>query len=179
MGIIRSGDSEYEWDESSIEEKTAKWEDSIREELKKDPAVFRWRGKFLTSEDTQIISASEQVQSVRELDLGDNQIGDPGLQALYGSQNLRNLDSLDLSVNFISDEGVREMAAADSFTLNNLKSLSLEDNSLTDASIAELVKSQCLAALESLNLGYNEAGAETAKALEEGGALKITCISHK
>ena len=147
MGIIRSGDSEYEWDETSIEEKTAKWEDLLREELKKDPAVFRWRGKFLTSEDAEIISRSEQVQPVRELDLGDNQIGDPGLRALCGSANLRNLESLNLSVNFISDEGVREMAAADSCTLNNLKSLSLEDNSLTDSAIAELVKSPCLAAL--------------------------------
>jgi len=167
MGIIRGGDAEYNEDGPTFAEKTAKLEGTIRSCLQDDSSVLKLTGKYLAIDEIQIISRSDQVKTVKVLDLSDNQVTDEGLKTLFESENLAALGELYLGVNYITDQGLLEMADSSTLALKNLRVLVLSDNKLTDASVSEFVKSQNFNKLEHLDVGWNEIGNGAAKALGE------------
>ncbi len=171
MGIIRGGDAEYSDDGPTFEEKAVKWEETIETCLKEDPSTLKLTGKYLSLDEVQIISRSDQVKAIKTLDLSDNQINDEGLKTLFESENLAGLEELHLGVNYITDQGLLDVAGAGGVALNNLKVLVLSDNKLTDASVSEMVKSNNFQKLEHLDVGWNEIGNGTVKALGETGQM--------
>ena len=84
------------------------------------------------------------------------------------------LEVLKLGVNFITDEGIKEWANSSNVTLKNIKSLSLSDNKLTDDSLVDFAKSSNFPQLESLDIGWMEAGNKTAIAI--GMSDTLPCL---
>ena len=158
MGIIRGGDAEYE--NTPLEEIAPRIEETIRQAV--HDTTLNLSGKFFSAAETAILARFEPVKTIKSLDLSDNRIGDPELKMLCESPFLQNLEELHLGVNFISDGGVAELTKS---CLKNLRVLSFNDNRLTDTAIAGLVKSPNLGNIETLILGWNQIGNETAKAL--------------
>ncbi|MFQ5451663.1 MAG: hypothetical protein ACE5E9_13630 [Nitrospinaceae bacterium] len=171
MGIIRGGDSEYEAQVPSFEQKTKKLEETIRSALQTDSTVLQLKGRYFATDEMTVISGSEQVRSVKSLDLSDNQINDEGLGILFESPNLAGLEELYLGINFVTDRGILGLAQSTRLAMTHLKVLSLSDNKLTDASLSELVRSPNFNCLEFLDIGWNEVGNGTAQALGETNTL--------
>ena len=167
MGIIRGGDSEYEEHEPSFEEKTAEWQKTLQPLLDEDPSALKLSGKYISSDDVKIICNYPGVKTVRVLDLADNQINDEALPVLFESDNLAQLEELYLGINFLIGGGLTEIACSSQIKLGSLKKLVISDNRLTDASVADFIRSKNFPNLESLDVGWNEVGNETAKALAD------------
>jgi len=165
MGIIRGGNAEYDESKPTLEELAPRIEEAITNELESDSTILKLSGKYYSTDEVTLLARSSQLQQVRVLDLGDNQIGDEALKILSESEQLLSLEKLILGVNFITDKGVKEWAGSSGTTLKNIKTLALSDNKLTDDSLIELVQSSNFSQLESLDIGWMEAGNETAKAL--------------
>ena len=165
MGIIRGGDAEYEEFEPSYEEKAEKLETTLNIMLEKNPKSINLSGKYIATDEVKIISNFSPLKSIRSLDLSDNQINDEALQHLFESEILSKLEELYLQVNFLTGKGLIEIARSEKIKLKSLRILVLSDNRLSDSSIAELLLSSHFAKLFALNIGWNEAGSETAKAL--------------
>ena len=87
------------------------------------------------------------------------------MQHLFESDILGGLEELYLQVNFLTGQGLNELVKSEKVKLKNLKVLVLSDNRLSDSSIAEMLLSSHFLNLESLDVGWNEAGNDTAKAL--------------
>ena len=165
MGIIRGGDSEYEEHEPSFEEKTAEWQKTLQPLLEEEPGTLKLSGRYISSDDVKIICNYPGIKTVRVLDLADNQVNDEALPVLFESENLAQLEELYLGINFLIGEGLTEIACSSQIKLGNLKKLVISDNRLTDASVADFIRSKNFPNLESLDVGWNEVGNETAKAL--------------
>jgi len=169
MGIVRGGDAEYEEFEPSYEEKTEKLVAILKPLLEENPNSLKLSGKYIATDEVKIIGKFLPMKSVKSLDLSDNQINDEALQHLFESDILGGLEELYLQVNFLTGQGLSELVKSEKVKLKNLKVLVLSDNRLSDLSIAEMLLSGHFLNLESLDVGWNEAGNETAKAL---GATK-------
>ena len=167
MGIIRGGDSEYEEHEPSFEEKTAEWQKTLQPLLEEEPGTLKLSGRYISSDDVKIICNYPGIKTVRVLDLADNQVNDEALPVLFESENLAQLEELYLGINFLIGEGLTEIACSSQIKLGNLKKLVISDNRLTDASVADFIRSKNFPNLESLDVGWNEVGNETAKALAD------------
>jgi Leucine-rich repeat (LRR) protein len=167
MGIIRGGDSEYEEHEPSFEEKTAEWQKTLQPLLEEEPGTLKLSGRYISSDDVKIICNYPGIKTVRVLDLADNQVNDEALPVLFESENLAQLEELYLGINFLIGEGLTEIACSSQIKLENLKKLVISDNRLTDASVADFIRSKNFPNLESLDVGWNEVGNETAKALAD------------
>ncbi len=167
MGIERGGDSEYEEYEPSFEEKTAKWEETLRPLLAEDPHALKLSGKYISNDDVKIICNFQALEKVKVLDLADNQISDDALPFIFESEWLAQMEELYLGINFLTGQGLVDIAGSNQVKLANLKTLVVSDNRLTDASVAEFMRSNNFSKLESLDVGWNEVGHETAKALGE------------
>ncbi len=167
MGIIRGGDSEYEEHEPSFEEKTEKWQKTLQLMLEEEPGSLKLSGKYIANDDVKIICDYEGLKNVRILDLADNQISDEALPVLFGSENLAQLEELYFGINFLTGQGLMDVAQSTHVKLKNLKTLVISDNRLTDASVAGFLRSENFPTLEFLDVGWNEVGNETAKALGE------------
>ena len=167
MGIIRGGDSEYEEHEPSFEEKTAEWQKTLQPLLEEEPSALKLSGKYISSDDVKIICNYPGIKTVRVLDLVDNQVNDEALPVLFESENLVQLEELYLGINFLIGEGLTKIACSSQIKLGNLKKLVISDNRLTDASVADFIRSKNFPNLESLDVGWNEVGNETAKALSD------------
>lgn len=167
MGIIRGGDSEYEEHEPSFEEKTAEWEKTLQPLLEEEPGTLKLSGRYISSDDVKIICNYTGIKTVRVLDLADNQVNDEALPVLFESENLAQLEELYLGINFLIGEGLTKIASSSQIKLGNLKIFVISDNRLTDASVADFIRSKNFPNLESLDVGWNEVGNETAKALAE------------
>ena len=167
MGIIRGGDSEYEEHEPTIEEKTAEWQKTLQPLLEEEPGSLKLSGKYISNDDVKIICNYPGIKTVRILDLADNQINDEALPVLFESDNLEQLEELYLGINFLIGQGLTEIAGSSQIKLGNLKKLVISDNRLTDASVADFIRSKNFPNLEYLDVGWNEVGNETAKALGE------------
>ena len=165
MGIIRGGNAEYDESKPSLEELAPQIEEVIANRLKSDSTTLKLSGKYYSTDEITLLARSNQVNQVRVLDLGDNQLGDEALKILSESTQFLNLEELILGVNFITDKGMKEWASSSNATLKNIKTLVLSDNKLTDDSLAELVKSLNFSQLESLDIGWMEAGNKTAEAI--------------
>lgn len=165
MGIVRGGDAEYEEFEPSYEEKAEKLEAIIKPLLEENPGSLKLSGKYIATDEINIIGNYSPIKAVRSLDLSDNQINDEALKSLFESDNLSGLEELYLQINFLTGNGLSEVAKSENVKLKNLKVLVLSDNRLSDSSIAEFLNSIHFQNLESLDVGWNEAGNETAKAL--------------
>lgn len=171
MGITRGGDAEYDDSKPSLDELVLKLEETITRALESDPTTLKLSGKYYSTDEITVLVRSPQLGPVRSLDLSDNQIGDSALKILVESEKLQNLEELNLGINFITAQGVQEWAASGNAALKNLKALFLSDNKLTDASLSDLVRSPNFPNLESLDVGWMEAGNETAHALGESDAM--------
>ena len=167
MGIIRGGDSEYEEHEPSFEEKTAEWQKTLQPLLEEEPGSLKLSGRYISSDDVKIICNYPGIKTVRVLDLADNQVNDEALPFLFESENLAQLEELYLGINFLIGEGLTEIACSSQIKLGNLKKLVISDNRLTDTSVADFIRSKNFPNLESLDVGWNEVGNETAKALAD------------
>jgi Ran GTPase-activating protein (RanGAP) involved in mRNA processing and transport len=167
MGIERGGNSEYEEYAPSVEEKTAKWEETLEPLLKQDPNALKLSGKYISNDDVKIICNYQGLKTVRVLDFSDNQISDDALPILFESENLAQIEELYLGINFLVGQGLTDVACSGQVKLKNLKTLVISDNRLTDSSVADFMRSENFPNLESLDIGWNEAGNETAKALGE------------
>ena len=165
MGIIRGGDAEYEEFEPSYKEKAEKLETIIKQLLEEKPNSLKLSGKYIATDEVNIICNCSPIKSVRSLDLSDNQINDEAFKHLFESDNLSDLEELYLQVNFLTGKGLSLIAKSINVKLKNLKVLVLSDNRLDDSSIADFLFSPHFQNLESLDIGWNEAGNETAKAL--------------
>ena len=171
MGIVRGGDAEYDEGKPTSEELASRIEKVIANGLKSDSTNLKLSGKYYSTDEITLLARSNQVNQVRVLDLGDNQLGDEALKILSESNQLLNLEELILGVNFITDKGMKEWAGSSNTTLKNIKTLVLSDNKLTDDSLAELVKSLNFSQLESLDIGWMEAGNKTAEAIGASDTL--------
>ena len=165
MGIERGGDAEYEEFEPSYEEKAEKLEATLKPLLEENPDSLKLSGKYIATDEVKIIGNYSLMKSVRSLDLSDNQINDEALLNLFESDILCGLEELYLQINFLTGKGLSELAKSEKIKLKNLKVLVLSDNRLSDSSIAEMLLSSHFQNLESLDIGWNEAGNETAKSL--------------
>jgi Ran GTPase-activating protein (RanGAP) involved in mRNA processing and transport len=165
MGIIRGGDAEYEENEPSFEEKTAKWEETLQPLLAEDPSTLKLSGKYISNDDVTIICNYQAMEKVRVLDLSDNQVSDDALPVLFESENLAQIEELYLGINFLIGQGLVDIAGSSKIKMKNLKTLVISDNRLTDSAVAEFMRSENFPNLESLDVGWNEVGNETAKAL--------------
>ncbi len=165
MGIVRGGDSEYEELEPSYEEKAEKLEATLKPLLEENPDSLKLSGKYIATDEVKIIGNYSLMKSVRSLDLSDNQINDEALLNLFESDILCGLEELYLQINFLTGKGLSELAQSEKIKLKSLKVLVLSDNRLNDSSIAEMLLSSHFQSLESLDIGWNEAGNETAKSL--------------
>ena len=171
MGIIRGGDAEYEENKPTLEELSSRVEEAIAAALEAAPTTLKLSGRYYSKDEVTLLARSPQVSSVRSLDLSDNQIGDSALQVLIESEKLQHLEELNLGINFLTDEGVRAWAGSENAVLKNLKTLVLSDNKLTDELLADLVQSPNFPVLESLDVGWMEAGNGTARALGKSDAM--------
>ena len=167
MGIIRGGDSEYVRHEPSFEEKSAKWKKIIEPSLEENPSLLKLSGKYISNDDVKIICDFQVIERVRALDLADNQISDEALPILFESENLVNLEELYLGINFLIGQGLTDIARSNQIKLKNLRTLVISDNRLADASVADFIRSKNFPNLEYLDVGWNEVGNKTAKALGE------------
>ena len=165
MGIERGGDAEYEEFEPSYEEKAEKLEATLKPLLEESPDSLKLSGKYIATDEVKIIGNYSLMKSVRSLDLSDNQINDEALLNLFESDILCGLEELYLQINFLTGKGLSELAQSEKIKIKNLKVLVLSDNRLSDSSIAEMLLSNHFQNLESLDIGWNEAGNETAKSL--------------
>jgi Ran GTPase-activating protein (RanGAP) involved in mRNA processing and transport len=165
MGIERGGDAEYEEFEPSYEEKAKKLEATLKSLLEESPDSLKLSGKYIATDEVKIIGNYSLMKSVRSLDLSDNQINDEALLNLFESDILCGLEELYLQINFLTGKGLSELAQSEKIKLKNLKVLVLSDNRLSDSSIAEMLFSNHFQNLELLDIGWNEAGNETAKSL--------------
>lgn len=89
------------------------------------------------------------------------------MPVLFESENFSQLEDLYLGINFLVGQGLTDIACSDQVKLKNLKTLVVSDNRLTDASVADFIRSKNFPDLEFLDVGWNEVGNETAKALGE------------
>ena len=174
MGIIRGGDAEYDNSKPTLEELTPRIEDVITSSLEENSTVLKLSGKYYSTDEITLLARSVQVSEVLVLDLEDNQIGDEALKILSESSQLLKLEVLKLGVNFITDEGIKVWANSSTVSLKNIKSLFLSDNKLTDNSLVDFVKSSNFPQLESLDIGWMEAGNKTAVAFGESD--KLSCL---
>ena len=165
MGIIRGGDSEYEEYEPSIEEKTAKWQKTLHSILEQEPGSLKLSGKYISNDDVKIICNCEGVETVRTLDLADNQISDEALPVIFETGNFAQLEELYLGINFLTGQGLTEIANSEQVKLKSLRKLVISDNRLTDNSVADFMRSKNFPDLQFLDAGWNEVGNETAKSL--------------
>ena len=110
MAIIRGGDAEYAENQPSLEEKSEKLAQSVDAALKQDSSTLKLNGQYLSTDEIIIISGFESIQSVRSLDLSDNQIGEPALKVLFQSPMLKDLQELYLGINFLTDAGILEIS---------------------------------------------------------------------
>ena len=83
MAISRDGNTEYESNEPTLEEKTVRLEEEIKRQLAEDPSKLVLNGKYFSTDEATILANSAQVKSVRSLNLSDNQIGAPALKVLF------------------------------------------------------------------------------------------------
>jgi Ran GTPase-activating protein (RanGAP) involved in mRNA processing and transport len=174
MSIIRGGDAEYDSSRPTLEELAPRIEEAITSSLGSNSKILKLSGKYYSTDEITLLARSTQVSEVLVLDLEDNQIGDAALKILTESIHFLNLEVLNLGVNFITDEGIKEWANSSEVTLKNIKSLSLSDNKLTDDSLVDFVKSSNLPKLESLDIGWMEAGNKTAIAI--GISNNLPCL---
>ncbi len=174
MGIIRGGSAEYDDSRPTLEELTPRIEGTITSSLEANSKTLKLSGKYYSTDEITLLARSGQVREVLVLDLEDNQIGNEALKILSESSQLLKLEVLKLGVNFITDEGIKEWANSSNVTLKNIKSLSLSDNKLTDDSLVDFVKSSNFPQLESLDIGWMEAGNKTAIAI--GMSDTLPCL---
>ena len=165
MGIIRGGDAEYDEFAPSYEEKAKKLEETLKLMLDQNSKSIKLSGKYIATDEIKIIGNFLPMQSIRSLDLSDNQINDEALQHLFESEILSGLEELYLQINFLTGKGLSELAQSGKIKLKNLRVLVLSDNRLSDSSIADFLRCSHFENLVALDVGWNEAGRETAKAL--------------
>ena len=73
MGIVRGGDAEYEEFEPSYKEKADKLETIIKQLLQEKPDSLKLSGKYIATDEINIIGNYSLMKSVSSLDLSDKQ----------------------------------------------------------------------------------------------------------
>jgi uncharacterized protein (TIGR02996 family) len=126
-------------------------------------------GCGLTADGARVL-AGVPFRCLVHLDLGANEIGDPGLAALAASPGLRSLRVLRLGATDLGPEGVEALAGSP--YLGDLEKLSLGANELNDPAVARLARAPLLSSLDGLDLRYNGFGDEGARALAASPYLR-------
>jgi uncharacterized protein (TIGR02996 family) len=98
------------------------------------------------------LAASEQLRSLRRLNLSRAEIGDAGLKTLLDGGNLR-VESLTLNECGITDEGA--IALAGSEAMRHIKKLFMSRNEIGDEGAAALARSPHMGEMGVISLGGN------------------------
>jgi uncharacterized protein (TIGR02996 family) len=113
---------------------------------------------------------SPLLANVRELDLCNADLRNPGLALLARSPHLKKLEALDLGFNALEDAGIEVFARSSG--LPNLTALSLNDNdSITGEGLRSLAESPFFAGLTSLDVSGNDIGETGVAALAASPAM--------
>ena len=104
----------------------------------------------LTPDSASFLWASARMREVTWLDLGDNQLGDIGVQMLAECELLTNVQYLNLSKNNVTDEGLVFLSR--SKYLTKLKRLHLKDNPIEGFGILALFDSSTLVNLSTFQI---------------------------
>ena len=107
-------------------------------------------GVPLLPDSARLLWASPRMMEVTWLDLGDNQLGDEGVQDLANCELLINVQYLNLSKNGITDKGLNFLAK--SKYLTNLKRLHLKNNSIQGSGLLLLFNSVTLRNLSTFQI---------------------------
>lgn len=107
------------------------FEKFVRARLVLNPKRLRLVDMDLTGFEAVYLSQYPDLNTVEELDLRKNQLGDEGLIALLSSDKLSNLRKLDLRNNQITRKGIEALAATGH--LKKLEVLDLRSNKLGKA----------------------------------------------
>ena len=119
-----------------------------------DGIIGRLAGLRLSGEpDLAALAASEQLRSLRRLNLTWCSVGDEGLEALARGGNLR-VESLTLNNCEIGDAGIT--ALAESEAMRHIKRLFVSRNLIGDAGAAALARSPNLSEMIVISIGGNE-----------------------
>lgn len=103
--------------------------------------------------DLSDLAASEQLRSLRRLNLSLSEIGDEGLEKLLGGGNLQ-VESLTLNECAITDAGA--VALAGSEAMRHLEKLFISRNEIGDEGAAALARSPHIGEMAVISLGGNE-----------------------
>ena len=107
-------------------------------------------GISLTPKSACFLWNSKKMKEVTWLDLGDNQLGDEGVQDLANCELLINVQYLNLSKNGITDRGLSFLSK--SKYLTNLKRLHLKNNSIQGSGLLLLFNSVTLESLSTFQV---------------------------
>ena len=107
-------------------------------------------GVPLTPDSARLLWESARMAEVTWLDLGDNQLGDEGVNDLAACDLLANVQYLNLSKNGLTDEGLRYLSR--SKYLIKLKRLHLKNNSIEGPGILALFESETLENLSTFQI---------------------------
>ena len=107
-------------------------------------------GVPLLPDSARLLWTSHRMTEVTWLDLGDNQLGDEGVQDLANCELLINVQYLNLSKNGITDKGLNFLAK--SKYLTNLKRLHLKNNSIQGSGLLLLFNSVTLGNLSTFQV---------------------------
>src|SRR5262249_51329891 len=100
------------------------------------------------------LAGCEHLANLRTLRLGQNSIGDEGVEAIGDSPWLANLETLVLHGNLIGNAGA--VALATSRSLNQMQALDLSDNPIGDAGAEALAASIGFPHLKRLDLAQRK-----------------------
>lgn len=129
--------------------------------------VLDLSGNRITAAGTAFIGAT--FESLRELNLTANLIGDDGTLSLMQCESMASLRRLNLSNCGLTDAGVQRLA--ESGTLGGLESLSLGWNRIGDEAARAIAACPDLAGLRELDLSGTQLGFAGAVALADSGTL--------
>lgn len=130
--------------------------EDLEKQLKTLPAGMTYRLKmnnqYMVSHKAIELFEDPLFRHVSAFDIGANEIGCEGFEALCKAPALANLSHLSVSGNFIMDKGMRVLSEAQ-FPV--LKTLSLRANLFDNDGLTSLAHANGLPMLTQLNLGYN------------------------
>ncbi len=129
---------------------------------------LRLNGSGVTAEGVRELAGASAAGHLRELDLGNNNFGTGGAQALAAG-DWPHLHTLDVSGNAIGAAGAKALAVA---AFPALADLRLGENQLNDAGVGAIATARWAGGLRNLSLSQNQFGPVGGRALGAAPALR-------
>lgn len=150
--------------------------------LKREP-VRRVQLTNAVGQMTKLVSDCDEIERIRELDIGRCRLHDDDLQAILTTTRFSSLEALSLNQCRIGvKRSVTTLPLLDPAKLPKLTRLSLHENGLGDRGVAALLKSPIIAQFRDLGLGHNNLktnGAESILATDAlDGIERLNLMRH-